>query len=276
MVITKVINNNVVSTIDDKGRELILMGCGVGFQKKPGDSIDDNKIEKRFRLDSSRDTRQFADIIEDMPIEHLRISSEIITYAKSVLKAEFARSVYITLTDHINFALVRHAKGIDFTNQLYWEIKRFYPEEYKVGVRALEMIKDSLGVELPRDEGASIAMHFVNAQMEAPNMGDTIKTTKLIQNAMNIVRFHFNIELDTETIQYNRFVVHLKSFAQRIFNGTPVNDTDDTAFKVMAAAYPEDLKCADKIGKYIRGEFGYDISNEEKMYLLIHINRIRS
>ncbi len=276
LVITKIINNNVVSTIDEKGRELILMGCGLGFQKKPGDEVDESKMEKRFRLDSIQDTRHFADIVEDMPIEHLRISSKIISYAKEKLEVKFSRSIYITLTDHINFAIERHSRNIDFSNPLTWEIKRIYKSEFEIGMKALEMIKESLGIELPEDEGASIAMHFVNAESERPDMAETIKTTKLIQNAMNIVRFHFNIELDTDSIQYSRFVTHLRFFAQRILSGSTISNNDDTLFQTMAKAYPDDLKCAEKIGKYIYGDFGYNISDEEKTYLLVHINRIRN
>ena len=52
MVIEKVINNNVVSSWDDEGNELIIMGRGIGFQKKPGGFIRDGEIEKVFRLES--------------------------------------------------------------------------------------------------------------------------------------------------------------------------------------------------------------------------------
>ena len=53
MIIQKVINNNVVSTFDANGKEVILMGKGIGFRKKAGDELDKNKIEKIFTLDLS-------------------------------------------------------------------------------------------------------------------------------------------------------------------------------------------------------------------------------
>ena len=46
MIIQKVINNNVVSTFDSNGKEVILMGKGIGFRKKTGDELDKTKIEK--------------------------------------------------------------------------------------------------------------------------------------------------------------------------------------------------------------------------------------
>ena len=45
MIIQKVINNNVVSTFDSNGKEVILMGKGIGFRKKTGDELDKTKIE---------------------------------------------------------------------------------------------------------------------------------------------------------------------------------------------------------------------------------------
>ena len=53
MIIQKVINNNVVSTFDSNGKEVILMGKGIGFRKKTGDELDKTKIEKIFTLDLS-------------------------------------------------------------------------------------------------------------------------------------------------------------------------------------------------------------------------------
>ena len=45
MQIIKVINNNVISSEDDKGKEIIVMGKGIGFGKKAGEEIDETKIE---------------------------------------------------------------------------------------------------------------------------------------------------------------------------------------------------------------------------------------
>ena len=52
MVIQKVINNNIVSACDDMGREVVVMGRGLGFGVKPGMGVDESKIEKVFRIES--------------------------------------------------------------------------------------------------------------------------------------------------------------------------------------------------------------------------------
>ena len=43
----------MVSTFDSNGKEVILMGKGIGFRKKTGDELDKTKIEKIFTLDLS-------------------------------------------------------------------------------------------------------------------------------------------------------------------------------------------------------------------------------
>ncbi|MFR5733210.1 MAG: CAT RNA binding domain-containing protein [Clostridium sp.] len=51
MKIEKVINNNVVSALEN-GREVVVMGRGIGFQLRAGMDIPGELIEKVFRLDN--------------------------------------------------------------------------------------------------------------------------------------------------------------------------------------------------------------------------------
>ena len=46
MKVLKSINNNVVSCLDENGREWIAMGRGLGFSLRAGDKIDQTKVEK--------------------------------------------------------------------------------------------------------------------------------------------------------------------------------------------------------------------------------------
>ncbi|WP_455718556.1 CAT RNA binding domain-containing protein, partial [Anaerosporobacter sp.] len=50
--ITKLINNNVVCSNDAEGNEVILRGLGIGFQKKVNDSIEDDKVEKIYKMEN--------------------------------------------------------------------------------------------------------------------------------------------------------------------------------------------------------------------------------
>ena len=164
MVIEKVINNNIVSAVDEEGREAVVMGRGIGFRAKPGMSLMKKGIEKIFWIESKSLSQQFKELLAQMPMEHVKVSSDIIAHAKETLSMELNQSIYVTLTDHINFAITRFRQGIKPQNALLWEIKRFYTKEFGLGIYAIKVISEQLGIDLPEDEAGFIALHFVNAE----------------------------------------------------------------------------------------------------------------
>ena len=275
MKISKIINNNVVSTCDEEGREVIVMGRGVGFKAREGSTIDEEKIEKVFRLDSQNTMDKFKELLVNLPMEHVQISAEIISYAKEVLNRPINPNVYITLTDHINFALERFNQRMMFSNPLIREVRSFYHAEYLIGEYAIAMIDRDLGIKLPVDEAASIALHIVNAEYDAP-MGDTIKITNLIQQVSEVVEEYFNIKLDEQSLSYERFITHLRFLAQRVFTGEHI-ELDNLEFqKVIDRLYPEEYACSQKVQALIKLQYGHQVTEEEVAYLALHIKRIRT
>lgn len=137
IIIEKVINNNIISAYEKSGAEVIVMGRGIGFKKKQGEVVPADQISKIFRIKSRTLAEQFKELLANMPLERVRISDEIISHAKDHLKLKLNQSIYVTLTDHINFAIERVSQGIEPQNALLWEIKRFYPQEFQLGIYAL-------------------------------------------------------------------------------------------------------------------------------------------
>lgn len=274
MKIDKIINNNLIRTFDNNGKEILLMGCGLGFQKKIGDTIDRSKIEKIYAIENKNDSNKLMNLLSEIPLEYIQVSNEIISYAKYSLGKRLNDNIYISLTDHISFAIERYKQGLNFKNALLWEIKRFYNHEFLIGKEALTIIKKRLDIMLSEDEAASIALHIVNAQLNSRDMNDTLDITKMIQNILNIVKFHFNIELDEYSLHYERFITHLKFFAQRILSGKVVKSDDANFCEMIKEQYKDSYLCAEKVKKYILKEFNHEISDEEMMYLTVNIKRI--
>ena len=164
MVIQKVINNNVISAYDVNRQEVVIMGKGIGFKAHTGDLIDEGRIEKVFRIENEKLSRQFQEVLENIPLEHMQITSDIISYARKNLNVQLNQNIYITLMDHINFAIQRQSQGIQLKNALLWEIKKFYHQEYLMGKYAIDLLNEKLGTEFPEDEAGFIALHFVNAE----------------------------------------------------------------------------------------------------------------
>lgn len=95
----------------------------------------------------------------------MKLSDDIIVYAKLTLKKSLNDTIYISLTDHLYTTLERKKQGIAIKNLLLWDIKRLFSEEYEVGVNALKMVQKRVGMELSTDEACFIALHLVNAEM---------------------------------------------------------------------------------------------------------------
>ena len=274
MKIDKIINNNIVSAIEADGKEVVIMGRGLGFGMKPGKEIPEGKIEKVFRLDSQNSTDKFKELLANLPLEHIQASTEIINYAKSVLNRRLNQSIYITLTDHINFAIERFKERMVFTNPLLNEIKTFYKEEYLVGEYVVALIERRIGIKLPVDEAGFIALHIVNAEYNTV-MRDTIDITNLIQNVVKIVKEYFSMDLDETSLNYQRFVTHLRFLAQRIIGGEMLNSENPEFNQLISQMYPEEYACSLKLKDYIQVTYHHDVTEEETAYLAVHIKRIR-
>ena len=274
MKIDKIINNNIVSAIEADGKEVVIMGRGLGFGMKPGKEIPEGKIEKVFRLDSQNSTDKFKELLANLPLEHIQASTEIINYAKSVLNRRLNQSIYITLTDHINFAIERFKEKMMFTNPLLNEIKTFYKEEYLIGEYAVALIERRIGITLPVDEAGFITLHIVNAEYNTA-MRDTIDITTLIQNVVKIVKEYFSMDLDETSLNYQRFVTHLRFLAQRIIGGEMLNSENPEFNQLISQMYPEEYACSLKLKDYIQVTYHHDVTEEETAYLAVHIKRIR-
>ena len=273
MTVEKVINNNIVSAYDETGREVVVMGRGIGFGVRAGAVIDNSKIEKVFRIESQGVAEQFKELLANMPLEHAQISNDIISYAKSTLKLKLNQSIYVTLTDHINFAIERYQKGINLENALLWEIKRFYPQEYGLGRYAIDLIRERLHVSLPEDEAGFIALHFVNAEY-GTDIRDALHFPNQMKDILDIVTRELGIRLDEGSLHYERFITHVKFLLQRVYRKELLPDEESELAEMMKKKYPKQYACSEKIADYIEEAAGCRLSAEEIMYLSIHIRRI--
>lgn len=274
MIVEKVLNNNVVVSIDPKTKkEVILMGSGIAFNKKPGQQIDEKKIEKTFVVDDENLGNKIKKLINQIPEGIFEITDEIITHAIVELNTVLDKQIYVSLADHIAFAVKRFRSGIIIKNELLNEVRRVHKAEFKVSLWAVDYINEKLGIELPEDEAGFIALHFVNAGYRETTM-KSITSTKIIKDILNIIKYNFAIELDEDDLNYDRLLTHLKYFAKRIVNNNQNNSTDSDFIKMISTTYPEAYECAVKIGDYILKNNDYHVNDDEIVYLTMHIQRV--
>ena len=273
MIINKVLNNNVVTIINENDEEAVVMGRGLAFQKKKGDEIDESKIEKIFVLENRSINEKLLTLVNDIPAKYLEIAEDIIKYAEDKLSKKLNENIYLTLTDHISFAINRAEKNLEIKNVMLWDIKRLHKDEFDVGIYALRIIKENLNVELPEDEAASIAMHILNGELDQ-EMPEIVDMIKLIEEILKMVKYHFNIEFDEESINYYRFVTHLKFFTQRLSSGRYYEDNDNDLFDMIKLKYPKSYECTKRIEGFVKQKYNTQLTKEEMLYLIIHTARV--
>lgn len=275
MKIKKVLNNNVVVSLNSRNQEIVVMGRGLAFQKKVGEIIDASKIEKTFVLETHGISEKLANLLRDISEKYLNISARILEYAKSQLPYKLDEYLYVALTDHISFAISRYKQGIHLKNPLLWEIRKFYKDEFQVAVKALEIIKEETGIELGEDEAASIALHLVNSQLSGENVATAIQVTEIVNKILNIVKYHFKLELDENSINYERFLTHLRFFAIRFIREEKLEESvDEFFFEQIKIKYPEAYACTQKIKTYLEKQFHFELTKDEELYLTVHIYRV--
>ncbi len=274
MKIRKVLNNNVAVVCDAQGKEQVVMGRGLAFQKRAGDRIDSSSVEKVFTLQNPQLTGQLGELLGTIRPEVLAASECIIAMAKQTLQASLHESVIIALTDHLNFAIYRYEHHLPLHTVLKWEIENLYPQEFALGTRALDIIHQRLAIRLAEDEASFIALHLVNAQLHA-EMPEVMHITLFMQQILDIVKYTLHITWRTDALSYNRFVTHLKFFAQRMLGKQGVTSDDESLHDVVSQRYPQAYRCVEKIDRHVQKNWHYALGKEERMFLTIHVERVR-
>ncbi|MBT0725971.1 PRD domain-containing protein [Rosenbergiella australiborealis] len=273
MKIVKILNNNVVVVQQGSQDEQIIMGRGIAFQKRCGDSIDHSKIEKVFARQNNPLFDHFIELIKQIPLNVLLTCDRIVAYAREQL-GPLQESLFISLADHCFGALERKRKGQELHNRLLWETQHLYPKEYQVAVTALQIIERRLGVLLKEDEAGFITLHFVTAQLQG-DMREITQVTRLMQEILNLVKYHLSIDYDDKSFSYHRFVTHLKFFAQRCLNHTDVSSDEGELTETIQKQYPVAWAAAELVGKHLFQHYQHQIQPEELLFLSLHIEKLR-
>ena len=277
VTIKKVYNNNVILAFENSSKkEVILTGCGIGFGKKPNDTVDDSKIEKKFVIQDNNFESKVNKLASEIPEEVFAVSSAIIEYAEKNLNTTLDEYIYISLTDHIYFALKRYKENLPIKNELLYELRRIHKKEYEIGKWAIEYINKTFNVNFLIDEAGFIAMHIINA-----NYRESTNKSCLIMNIINqildIIKNYYSIEFIEDEINFDRLLTHLKFFAKRLIDKTESIDTNNNGLlEIVKVQYKESYDCVKQIKSFIEENYTYKVNDDEVLYLILHINRVIS
>ena len=268
MKATRRINNNVILCLDDDNNEVIARGKGIGFRDVPGE-ISLSEIERTYyNIDPS-----YYEMIKEIPDEILDISTRIVDFARENIYQLEDSNIIFTLADHINFSIRRYKENIPLKLPIVHDIQYLLKEEYKVGQYGLELIRKELGIYLPKDEAAYIALHIHEVISNAVN--NPLKEEEIVEQVTKIIEEKMDIAVDKEGFNYSRFVSHMYYLLRRKVN--EVNDLGNSAiYEKMIEEYPLIHSTSEDIAAYLNENIHTDLNDEEKLYLMLHINRLCS
>jgi transcriptional antiterminator len=270
-VIVKSYNNNIVS-VNMNGSERILFGKGIGFGKKFGDELPKGtEVEKIFVIEDADNLRNFEQVVENVDEEFMMLCEKMITFISNELKEDLDERIHVALVDHLNFAVKRLSNDEEIENPFLMEIKALYSQEYALAEKVAEMLQKETGMSIPIGEIGFIALHIHSAR-NSGKLSNTIKSTHLINSVIDFVENQLEIKIDKTSLDYARFLTHLKFAIKRILTDIAIKND---FIKEIKSKYKLSYKIAKNASKILVQGLDKNVSEDETAYLAMHIERLR-
>ena len=276
MIVKKKINNNAAICIDSNQRELVAFGKGIGFPPTPYELTDLRKIERTFYNVSS----QYISMLNDIPYEIIQFTARQLLRCQDALPYETTSNLVLTLADHIAFAIERLQKGIYVRMPPVYELEVNYPAEVKIGRMFLSEIQSQLHVTLPPNEVQGIAMHLINAQSSAKSAAPVPEVETFYEDILThttqIIEREMGVCVRRDTFNYARFATHIQHLLTRASENKQIDSLNVSIYQATKKEFPQISACVEKICDYYRSRWKLELSEEEKLYLIMHVNRVCS
>ena len=273
MITIKKSLNNSMLLVDNDQREMILFGKGIGFGAKPGTHIDLAQVEKVFLPLSDLKSRHFLSLTDTIPAAFFDISHEILILARRLCGDKLNSVLLFTLAEHLHFAVERSRSGQTILNKLSWEVKRYYPQEYSVGLQARAQVNEKFDIELPEEEAVNIAFHLINASSQDDD-STAHQQVELVNRIADIVRYKLGKSINTQSVNYMRFITHLRYFAERVLAGKIALSETEDFYQELMRHRPDAMTVAWVIRDYVQDKYQLTLPKDELTWLSIHISRL--
>ena len=270
-------NNNVSLVRNSKGEELIVIGKGIAFGKKKGELISEDKVEKVFRMKTEESRENFMALLKDVPLDFITVTYDIIDNLSKKYQYPVQEYLYVTLTDHIYCSYQAISQG-RYKDSNLPDISVKYPVAFQIAKEAFEIYRQKLTENFPEDEIIRIAYHFINAEGE--NEVEVVefidKRKEILKSVENVLR-SYEIQRTPENNNfYDRFMVHLNYFLDYLDRSRDDNQSLLDMEKHIKQTYPRAFEVGSKIYDVITQHTGLDLYKSERVYLVLHIQRLLS
>ncbi|MFC4767715.1 PRD domain-containing protein [Effusibacillus consociatus] len=266
--IVHVLSHNVVLAKLSSGKNSIVFGKGIGYQKKPGMMVLEADITQEFLLHTSEAIEHYEQLLQAVDFKIIGVTEEVIAFAQEQLEGDFSDTIHAALVDHINFAIERHKRGIEFTNPFTYEIKHLYPDEYKVASESVDYLNNRLNVSLPEDEVAFLAMHF-HAARRFEKSSDSLSVVRVVSKIIDQAK-EVGLGFD-DSFSTLRFITHLKGLIDRVKSEKTIRNP---LMERIREEYPESYNKARVLSGILEDYLNRSIPEDEIGFLTMHIERL--
>ncbi|WP_238886698.1 glucose PTS transporter transcription antiterminator GlcT [Clostridium sp. YIM B02551] len=270
--IIKAFNNNIV-LVEAEGREKLLFEKGIGFGKRPGDQIrKGTEIEKIFVIEDKDNLRNFRELTNNVDNEFIGFCEELIFYISKELGEELSENIHIALTDHLSFAIKRLKNNEEIQNPFVAEVETLYKKEFSLAQDIADRIQEKMGVYIPDGEVGFIALHIHSARKNG-KLSNTIKYSFISNTIIEYVEDALEVEIDRKSLDYARFLTHLRFAIERITTNSPIaNDL----IQEIKKKYRKSYKIAQNVAVILEDNLeDVKVVEDEVAYLAMHIERFR-
>jgi len=273
VVAHKVLNNNVVISVDASGQERVLMGRGLGFQLQPTDTIDPAKVEKTFILEQGREADHARQLLASVPYPVIEAVTTAVDEAERTLGRSLGRRLPLAIIDHVQYVLERMQKGIRIPSAAMPELRVLHPQEFDAATAMARSVSASLQTVLPEEEAVFLTMHILNATRDEPN-GTAALLFRRVQHVVTTVEGGLGVKLDTASPDYARFILHVQFLLQRLVAKSMLRGSDTSFFEFAKHSYPRSYSIAADVKAYVSEATGSDLTDEELLYVIVHVERL--
>lgn len=275
----KRINNNVAACIDDAGNEVLAIGKGIGFGTLPRE-VPLSEIDRTFYDVPSR----YQEMLGTVTPEIMEIALQIVKVAQNKLPYQIAKNAVFTIADHIQFAVERMDEGLHVYMPLAYDVEQNYPNEYRIGVYAIRLIKERAGIALPSAEAVGIALNLVNARTKEIDDNraqiridkEAANNQKLLDCFTGIIEEEYSTIINRSSFAYSRYATHVLYLLKHLAAGETTEDGISAGFTEFLDAHPHESICAKRIDDVINATYGKHLSSDGLFYLVLHIARLCS
>ena len=266
------INNNIAVCIDSTGTEVVAMGKGIGYGKMPHEVSLDDVTHTYYRVDERE-----LEGVRDIPHEVLDFAATEVDRIGGQLAYQLSPNFVFTLADHIAFAIKRARQNLQVCMPLAFDVEQNYPDEYRIGRQMVRRIRRVFDVVLRDDEASGIAVSIVNARVDDATEEEAQaaqRDEEMLEDVTEIVENSFGITVDRTSFAYSRYATHMFYLFRRIHGGEALPAEGLEGYQGLDVQFPEGVACVEKIAQHLADAWGAAITEEEKLFLVIHVSRI--